>query len=327
LKENFEKKTTLKYVDEKVQGNRQPPYIFLIHRRDSEMKKASSLPFTLLCSFLLLTFSCATGNIPSPAGTAEKPPQAPMNAEAEPKIAEIDILYYPFTISSPCDTFAPGDAAAKIESVVAFHVKDGLKQPLPPRLSGKHHEALMKARELYSRKQYEEAAALLQPALRDEPGNVFVLNETARVLFRLEESKMQGAKGGGSFETNRQSFELYRKLIALLDKKLCEQAAGSGKRIVPVDMWFVEAYWKLGNLYMDRREYEKAVYEITRGVIVGLKSLNPKDQTIIEQAYSYLCEAYFHLGNFHFARFFAQKALGINPRNTHVRPFLDGMKK
>jgi tetratricopeptide (TPR) repeat protein len=248
------------------------------------------------------------------------PKQPPEKLTEEPKIPEMDILYYPFIKFSPCDEFTPRDPAAKIESVVAFHIKDGVKQPLPSRLSDKHHESIMKAKELYSKKQYGETAALLNPASRDEPDNVFILNELARALFRVEESRKESIE-------KRQSFDMYRKLISLLDRQLCEAASGSGKRIVPVDMWFVEAYWKLGNLYMDRGEYEKAVYEITRGIIVGFKSLNLKEPTILDQAYSYLCEAYFHLGNFTFAKFFAEKAQQINPANSHVKQYLEKMKK
>ncbi|MBN1798881.1 MAG: hypothetical protein JW822_09905 [Spirochaetales bacterium] len=29
-------------------------------------------------------------------------------------------------------------------------------------------------------------------------------------------------------------------------------------------MWFVEAYWKIGTLYLDRKEYLKGAFEITR---------------------------------------------------------------
>jgi tetratricopeptide (TPR) repeat protein len=101
----------------------------------------------------------------------------------------------------------------------------------------------MKARELYARKKYQEAAALLRPALQDEPDNWFLLNELARTLFWIDEARPE-------------SFRLYTRLVDLQESK----AGVKGRQdVVLIDVWFPEAYWKLGCLYLDHREYDKAV--------------------------------------------------------------------
>jgi hypothetical protein len=93
-------------------------------------------------------------------------------------------------------------------------------------------------------------------------------------------------------------------------------------------MWFFEAYWKLGSLYLDHKEYEKAVFEISRGMyaIAILKTDQPIYEQVYEQQLSYLCEAYYFLGNYRFAKYFACKALEINRKNDYVLWFLAQMK-
>jgi tetratricopeptide (TPR) repeat protein len=189
-------------------------------------------------------------------------------------------------------TIRPGESAFQVEK-------------LPARLSEKHHETIMKARELYARQQYREVAALLRPALQDEPENWFLLNELARTLFWIKEGKYE-------------SFILYKRLIDLQDSK----ARTKGRRdVVLIDMRFPEAYWKIGCLYLDRREYDQAAYEISRALL-----FLPRSGPLYEQALSYLCEAYYHLGNYTFAKYLGNRVLEFNPGNKFVLEFLAKMK-
>jgi tetratricopeptide (TPR) repeat protein len=182
----------------------------------------------------------------------------------------------------------------------------GRVQETPSRLSDRHDDTIKRAEEFYSENKFDEAAQLLYSALQDEPENLFILNELAHTLFWIKEKRTE-------------SFDLYKKLISLLDA-LSEDKHNS----IRIDMWFSEAYWKLGCLYLDRKEYEKAIFEITRGMF-GMMAINPI-QPAYENALSYLCEAYYFLGNYSFSKYFACKALEINPKNEYVMWFLAQMK-
>jgi tetratricopeptide (TPR) repeat protein len=157
----------------------------------------------------------------------------------------------------------------------------GRVQEAPSRFSDKHDDSIKKAEELYSEKRFHEAAQMLYSALQDEPENLFILNELARTLFWIKEKRPE-------------SLDLYKKLISLLD------APSEDKdNTIVIDMWFSEAYWKLGCLYLDRKEYEKAIFEITRGMfaVACIRTQRPTYEQVYEQQLSYLCEAYYFLGN------------------------------
>jgi predicted Zn-dependent protease len=179
----------------------------------------------------------------------------------------------------------------------------GAPLPLPPTLSQRHHAAIETAGARYQARQYDEALAAIVPAYRDEPENPFVLEVYARTLYRLER--------------RAEAFEPYRRLVALLDAQRL-RVPQAGARSVLIDMWFIDAYWKLGTLHMDRAEYDRAAFEISRSLATGADSLQRLDQ-----AYSYLTKAYFYLGDHEAARAFGRLALRNNPRNQYVRPFLE----
>jgi tetratricopeptide (TPR) repeat protein len=241
--------------------------------------------------------------------------QEPASRVAHPAeaLSEDDILLYPF-ISRAKQVKSgharlPASQERKFREYGSLTIRPGEHmfqiEKLPARLSAKHHETIMKARELYARQQYQEAAALLRPALQDEPENMFILDEMARTLFRIKEGKAE-------------SFILYKRLIDLQESK----AGAKGRRdVVLIDMWFPEAYWKLGCLYLDRREYDQAVYEISRALL-----FLPRSGPLYEQALSYLCEAYYHLGNYKFARYLGNRVLELNLGNKYVLGYLDKMK-
>jgi type IV pilus biogenesis/stability protein PilW len=241
--------------------------------------------------------------------------QGPSSGAARPAeaLSEQDILLYPFISRAKQvksgHASLPASQEQKFRESSSLTIKPGepflQPEPRPARLSAKHHETIMKARELYARQQYREAAALLRPALADEPENWFLLDEMARTLFWIKEGKAE-------------SFLLYKRLIDLQEAK----AEARGRRdVVLIDMWFPEAYWKLGCLYLDRREYDQAAYEISRAML-----LMPRSGPVYEQALSYLCEAYYHLGNYKFAKFLGNRVLELNPGNKFVVEFLAKMK-
>jgi tetratricopeptide (TPR) repeat protein len=165
----------------------------------------------------------------------------------------------------------------------------GRVQEAPLRFSEKHDDTIRKAEGLYSKKQFQEAAEILYPALHDEPENLFILDALARTLFWIREKRPE-------------SFVLYKKLTSSLEDGIKNKESS-----ILIDMWFFEAYRKLGCLYLDRKEYEKAIFEITRAMY-ATSIIRTDKPPFYEQALSYLCEAYYSIGNYAFAKYF-----GVNP--------------
>ena len=183
----------------------------------------------------------------------------------------------------------------------------GSVQPLPETLSGRYQSAIESADARYDAQEYEEALAAIDPAYQDEPENPFVIEVYARTLYRM----------GRRVE----SFEPYRKLVALLDAQRLT-IPGAGPRSVVIDAWFADAYWKLGTLYMDRAEYDKAAFEISRCLATG----RSMPAALTDQAYSYLTKAHYHLGDYATAEALGRLTLRHNPDNQYVRPFLEDMR-
>jgi hypothetical protein len=215
-----------------------------------------------------------------------------------------------------------------------------LGEPLkePALLSEKYDKNIRESISLYNAGNYEQAAKLLEQAAQDEPSNPFVLYNYARALYRHDREK---------------SYSIYSQLIELLDaqtvteyyveikphteilneiedKELQQDIIAVQREFkklnytkTQIDMWFVEAYWKIGTLHLDRKEYLKAAFEITRGLKGGLGAY----KKLKEQAYQYLTEAYFHQKKYALALYCAQKTLEINSENTYVQKYLKEIGK
>jgi tetratricopeptide (TPR) repeat protein len=177
----------------------------------------------------------------------------------------------------------------------------GTVQEGPSRLSEKYHEAIITARELSNEKRYSDALEVIGLAVHGEPTNPFVLEIYARTLFWLNQRS--------------RSFEIYQQLIETI-----ETGVSRSNATILVDVWFIDAYWKLGILHLDRGEYAKAAFEISRAFAGGL---GRGQREAAELALGYLTEAYFHLGNRRVARYYADQTLQLNPKNQYVLKYID----
>ncbi|HZF03865.1 MAG TPA: BTAD domain-containing putative transcriptional regulator [Patescibacteria group bacterium] len=178
-------------------------------------------------------------------------------------------------------------------------------QPLPEVLSDHHQTMLVEAETLYGKHDYAAALAALEPAYRDEPTNPFVLEAYGRALYRqLERAR---------------AFAVYRKLVDLLDAEWGTDAPTA----VTIDVWFVDAYWKVGTLHVDRAEWERAAFEISRALAGG----SMWERLAGDQALSYLIRAYHELGRRDVARYYAERALERNPRNLFAKRYLDPLSR
>jgi hypothetical protein len=178
-------------------------------------------------------------------------------------------------------------------------------QPWPAVLSDRHQTTLADAYKLHAAHDYGAAVAVLEPASRDEPTNPFVLEAYGRALYYQRERE--------------RAFSVYRKLVDLLDAEWSSDATTT----VTIDAWFVDAYWKVGTLHVDRAEWERAAFEISRALAGGFMW----EPLAVDQALSYLIRAYHEMDRRDVARYYAERALERNPRNMFARRYLDPLSR
>ena len=174
----------------------------------------------------------------------------------------------------------------------------GFVQEMPAVQSAANQHLLAAARQLYDQERFEEAASVVQPAFITEPDNPFILNEYARALFRVDSLKPQSRR-------------VYVELVELLTA-----GQSHAPNTLVVDLWFIDAYWKLAMLYLDVEEYARALNELLKVKVAG-----SSDPTFDEQVYAYFAEAYYFLGDQTAAEEFVRKTLELNPDNEYVLQF------
>jgi tetratricopeptide (TPR) repeat protein len=184
----------------------------------------------------------------------------------------------------------------------------GVIAPLPDKLSQQYDRDIQRSKSLYQQGRFLLAHQVLEVALTHDSDNPFILNESARALYWIDSLKTQ-------------SFEIYKRLIDILDETGRAQERVEG---VYVNMWFIEAYWKIGTLYMDLEEHNNALYEIHRA-LTGLAGQGHPQ--LLEQAYSYMTKAYYKVGNRDASECYAKETLAINPRNTFIKPYRSQFRK
>jgi hypothetical protein len=221
----------------------------------------------------------------------------------------------------------------KINDAILNYQYLGSAEEMPDVLSKKYNMLINKSIKLYNNKNYEQAAKVLEIVVKNEPNNPFVLNYYARALYWFD---------------NNNSYKYYKKLIEILDnqdtgnkylkikndkknlskieneklkkeiKEVSNDIAKIGNNKIIIDYWFMEAYWKLGTLYLDRGDFLRGVYEITRSMSTSMDY-----KLLREQAYNYLCESYCFLKKPELANYCAEKVFKINPDNKYILKFLD----
>jgi tetratricopeptide (TPR) repeat protein len=225
---------------------------------------------------------------------ASAPPGRVRVAYQRPAVELYAFEHFNSREGKPCPRLEAGAAAPELAAVPIASVESP-----PERLSEKFHEVIMDAEARYEKKEFKQAAELLEPVYRAEPGNRFVTEAYARNLFRL-----------GDY---RRSMELYTGLVNGLDEKKSCRAK------LLIDPWFMDAYWKKGLMHLALREWRPAAFEISR----AYNNLN--HPLLVDQALSYLTAAFFNLGDHDVAWYYAQQALRHNPNNQYVLKYVEAM--
>jgi tetratricopeptide (TPR) repeat protein len=195
-------------------------------------------------------------------------------------------------------TYAHLAGAVRTGDTVRAGAQIGTIDTMPTVQSERHQAELLGAREMYEQARFVEAARSLEPALRDEPDNRFLLNERGRALFRVDDQRPESRR-------------TYERLVRLIDAEPELPAGG-----LVVDLWFLDAYWKLGMLYLDVEDYRGALEQFAKVALA-----TTPDDAIQEQLYSYLAETFYYLHDRDAADYYARRALARNPRNTYVVPY------
>jgi hypothetical protein len=115
------------------------------------------------------------------------------------------------------------------------------------------------------------------------------------------------------------SFIAYKNLVAQLDSTYQNSDSAT-----VVDLWFREAYWKLGTLYMDYQEWSKAYYEISRFLLAIQYS---KGDKVYTQALEYLTECAFNSYDDQLAYYLANRVLVYDKQNEYAKKVLREIKK
>lgn len=160
----------------------------------------------------------------------------------------------------------------------------------------------------YGKGDFATAAAVLEEAAQREPDNPFISYQLARALYKTDDSKPR-------------AYTLYQRLITQLDK-----AGEINDSTLNVDIWFAEAYWKLGTLYMDNAQWEEAILSISQGIIAA-----PKEELagtpLQEEMLAYLTECFYYIGDRAMCQHYGQLTLKLFPQNQYVKPYLAQLRR
>jgi len=191
--------------------------------------------------------------------------------------------------------------------------------PLPTVITYNGQASFEEASANYNAGNFTAALELLGALEKEDPHNPFILNDIARTLYRLARRE--------------ESFQVYSKLQEVLKRGYSFPAGAPalqgtevpGENQILIDLWFVESYWKIGSLHMDREEWDLAIENISVIAYLRFQSMQKlktsQDRLLAEQAFSYLTEAYYFKQNVPLNHFFYCRTRLVNPANTYVEKY------
>ena len=172
--------------------------------------------------------------------------------------------------------------------------------PYPDILSENNNDILQEAYDLYFEQRYQEVYELLNPILRQKIDNLFFLYIYGQTLFWNENEKAK-----------RMSCDYLSKIIGIIDSK------NDNPDEIVIDLWFIDAYFKVGILCLDYQNYECSIYELSRVLNSGLELGDLGKEYLL----SYLTGGYFYLNKHDIGNYFYNLTKENFPDNNYVNSF------
>ncbi len=186
----------------------------------------------------------------------------------------------------------------------------GILSPYPTKFSDKFDSDFRKSEILNFEGRYNEAIALLEPALKVEKKNPFLLNAYARTLYSLGKRK--------------ESFNAYKFLISIIDKDETVFPDGNYKNVI-IDTYFLEAYWKISTLYLDYQDYKKSIYynrKMLDVITLGNTYYDPNKMNYNIGALTFLAEAYYFLNMKNENNFYVCETFKLDRNNKYILKYI-----
>ncbi|GBF43295.1 hypothetical protein LPTSP2_25920 [Leptospira ellinghausenii] len=202
------------------------------------------------------------------------------------------------------------DSTQKVGDRLEAGQTAGTMSALPEVVSPLFESQFRKAEQLYSEKKFDEVIMILEPTLKVEKRNPFLWNLYARALYAAKRKK--------------ESFSAYQTLLSINDADETYNEDGSPNLVI-IDVWFLEAYWKISSIYLDQGEYAKSIFynrKMLDIVTFANKKYDPNNMIYNVTALSYLAEAYYFLNLKEPNNFYACETLKLDPNNQYVLQFL-----
>lgn len=172
--------------------------------------------------------------------------------------------------------------------------------------AARHPSAVAESEWAYAAGHLADAANTVASLARQQPADPTVLSCYARALYRTE-------------ATRSQSYPVYQKLVALLDRYGHE-----GPTVVSVYSQFFEAYFKLATLQLDAEQWAAASYNLSRAAsaMEALREVQADNAGLREQILQYQTECFANLHDVKLCRYFGQRTLRFFPKNHYVKRYL-----
>ncbi|MCW7507470.1 hypothetical protein ND816_06475 [Leptospira levettii] len=186
----------------------------------------------------------------------------------------------------------------------------GTMSALPEVVSPLFESQYRKAEQLYAEKKFDEVITILEPTVKVEKRNPFLWNLYARALYAAKRKK--------------ESFLAYQTLLSINDADETYNEDGSPNLVI-IDVWFLEAYWKISSIYLDQGEYAKSIFynrKMLDIVTFANKQYDPNNMIYNVTALSYLAEAYYFLNLKEPNNYYACETLKLDPNNQYVLQFI-----
>lgn len=177
-------------------------------------------------------------------------------------------------------------------------------------------EQFQKASHDYYSGNLDEVIATMSPIVERYPDSPYLLELLARAKYR---ALINDVKGRVSIV-----LPIYQNLIRLIDDAIEQQTHtrdSTDHVIILAD--FGDAYWKIGTLYMDTHEFDRATLYIAKAVLHFFSIVPPaqRNPRPLLEMYAYLTEAYYFLKMPAFNAYYSCRVLGLDANNQYIQRF------